>query len=257
MIDHIGIAVSDYERSKRFYEKALAPLGYKLIIETKGYAGFGLENNGGAIPSVWIHEDKNQVKPGIHIAFTASTRKMVDVFYKEAINAKGVDNGKPGLREIYHPNYYGAFILDPDKYNIEAVCHHSMQCNVTVEKIISDFVNAFDKADYKKIQGLLANNVMSYVTNPEGGVNLLKGRDAFMENINMLDVKSVSPRVDITQLLKINQNQGMVMVEVKAKRKGKTLHNHAAYLINVTNGLISEIRMVEALPAYSDEFWKS
>jgi len=124
MIDHIGIAVSDYERSKSFYIKALEPIGYKLLIEVKGFAGFGLESGGGAIASFWIHEDKSKVLPGCHIAFTSRNKQQVDDFYQKAINANGKDNGKPGLRDIYHPNYYGAFVLDPDGYNIEAVCHN-------------------------------------------------------------------------------------------------------------------------------------
>ena len=123
MIDHIGIAVSDYESSKEFYIKALAPLGYKLLMEVQGFAGFGLENGGGPIASFWLHEDKSRVASGLHIAFTAANRKMVDDFYEKAIEVGGIDHGKPGVREIYHPNYYGAFVLDPDGYNVEAVCH--------------------------------------------------------------------------------------------------------------------------------------
>lgn len=123
MIDHIGIAVSDYERSKKFYQKALAPLGYKLLMEVQGFAGFGIENSDGPIATFWMHEDKSKIFSGMHIAFNATNRKLVDEFYQEAIKANGKDNGKPGVREMYHPTYYGAFVLDPDGYNIEAVCH--------------------------------------------------------------------------------------------------------------------------------------
>jgi catechol 2,3-dioxygenase-like lactoylglutathione lyase family enzyme len=125
MIDHIGLSVSDYGRSKAFYIKALEPLGYQMLIEVQGFAGFGLGKNGGPIASFWIHEDKSKVVPGAHVAFAASDRKSVDAFYEAAIKAKGTDNGKPGLREMYHPHYYGAFVLDPDGYNIEAVCHQA------------------------------------------------------------------------------------------------------------------------------------
>ena len=123
MIDHIGIVVSDYERSKQFYRKSLDPIGYELLMEVQGFADFGLKNGSGAIASFWLHEEKIKLSARIHIAFTASSRKLVDAFYHAAINAHGLDNGKPGLREIYHPNYYGAFVLDPDGYNIEVVCH--------------------------------------------------------------------------------------------------------------------------------------
>src|SRR3990167_3416710 len=126
-----------------------------------------------------------------------------------------------------------------------------------IEKIISDFVHAFAQTDYEKLEKLLAVDVISYVTNAQGGVNMLKGRDALIQSIQAVDYKSVKPDISITQLLKINENQGMVMVEIKAQRKGKTLHNFAAHLINTKQDLISEIRIVEALPAYSDEFWKN
>ena len=122
MIDHIGIAVSDYERSKVFYQTALAPLGYVLQMEVEGFAGFGLEDDAGAIASFWIHQD-DAILPSTHFAFRATTHTMVDDFYAAALRARGTDNGKPGLREIYTPTYYAAFILDPDGYNIEAVCH--------------------------------------------------------------------------------------------------------------------------------------
>lgn len=124
MIDHIGIEVSDYEIAKQFYIKALAPLGYKLLMEVSGFAGFGSEQNAGPIAIFWMHQGNNPSQK-IHIAFTAKNRKIVDEFYHTAIRAGGRDNGKPGIREIYHPNYYGAFVLDPDGNNIEAVCHQA------------------------------------------------------------------------------------------------------------------------------------
>ena len=124
MIDHIGFSVSDYARAKRFYEQALAPLGYTLIMEVQQpendapAAGFGIDKK----PDFWIGGEGGLNKP-VHIAITAKTRAAVDAFYKAAMAAGGKDNGAPGLRPHYHPNYYGAFVLDPDGHNIEAVCH--------------------------------------------------------------------------------------------------------------------------------------
>ncbi|MCW5588341.1 MAG: VOC family protein [Legionellales bacterium] len=123
MIDHIGITVSDYKKSVAFYKAALAPLGYELIMEVQGFAGFGLRQQSGPIASLWIHQEESPIAT-THIAFRADSREVVDAFYAAAIHAGGKDNGKPGIRAIYHPNYYGAFVLDPDGYNIEAVCHH-------------------------------------------------------------------------------------------------------------------------------------
>jgi catechol 2,3-dioxygenase-like lactoylglutathione lyase family enzyme len=127
MIDHTGVGVSDYERSKRFYAQALAPLGYTLLMEVPrvhtggvGVAGFGVAPK----PDFWIHEGQAN-KPVIHIAFRAESRSLVDAFYRAAIEAGGTDNGPPGLRPHYHPNYYGAFVRDPDGHNLEAVCHEA------------------------------------------------------------------------------------------------------------------------------------
>jgi catechol 2,3-dioxygenase-like lactoylglutathione lyase family enzyme len=125
MIDHTGAAVSDFERSRRFYTQALAPLGYRLLMEPPlavtggvGVAGFGVAPK----PDFWIHAGGPN-KPPIHIAFRAASRALVDAFYRAALEAGGTDNGPPGLRPHYHPNYYGAFVRDPDGHNIEAVCH--------------------------------------------------------------------------------------------------------------------------------------
>lgn len=121
MLDHVGLSVSDYKRSKAFYLKALAPLGYGLVKEFPGaatYAGFGTPGK----PDFWI-DSQGSVSPKIHIAFAAKDRATVDAFHAAALQAGGRDNGPPGLRPDYHPNYYGAFVLDPDDYNIEVVCH--------------------------------------------------------------------------------------------------------------------------------------
>jgi catechol 2,3-dioxygenase-like lactoylglutathione lyase family enzyme len=119
VIDHIGIRVSDYERSKAFYQKALAPLGYQLFMEGSSGAGFRKET----IPDFWVK--LGTPAPSIHIAFASSDRDTVDAFHRAALAAGGRDNGAPGLRPEYHPNYYGAFVLDPDGHNIEAVCHRA------------------------------------------------------------------------------------------------------------------------------------
>jgi catechol 2,3-dioxygenase-like lactoylglutathione lyase family enzyme len=118
MIDHTGVAVTDIARSKAFYRAALAPLGYGLLMEFDEAAGFGVPPK----PDFWIGAGVFE-RAKIHIAFHAETRAHVDAFYRAAIAAGGRDNGAPGVRAHYHPNYYGAFVLDPDGYNIEAVCH--------------------------------------------------------------------------------------------------------------------------------------
>jgi catechol 2,3-dioxygenase-like lactoylglutathione lyase family enzyme len=116
VIDHIGITVTDLERSVAFYEKALAPLGYGLLKRFPGVAGFGKNDH-----TFWIAQGPKTTP--IHIAFAAERRTIVDAYHKAAIEAGGKDNGAPGVRAIYHPDYYGAFVHDPDGHNIEAVCH--------------------------------------------------------------------------------------------------------------------------------------
>ncbi len=118
MIDHMGISVSKMARSKAFYRAALAPLGYDVLMEWETFAGFGIAPK----PDFWISEGAPNVPP-VHVAFRAETRAQVDAFYKAGMAAGGRDNGAPGIRTHYHPNYYGAFVFDPDGHNIEAVCH--------------------------------------------------------------------------------------------------------------------------------------
>ena len=127
VLDHISLNVSSYARSKAFYEKALAPLGIAPIMEFGTACGFGRDGK----PDFWIGEGKaafqkpEQVKvlTPIHVSFAARSRAEVDAFYKAGLTSGGTDNGAPGLRKDYHPNYYGAFVLDPDGHNIEAVIH--------------------------------------------------------------------------------------------------------------------------------------
>jgi catechol 2,3-dioxygenase-like lactoylglutathione lyase family enzyme len=125
MLDHTGFAVSDLGQSKAFYTAALRPLGIELLLEVTAeqtgagaHAGFGA----GQKPFFWIG-DHGSPCSGVHIAFTADSRAQVDRFHQAALRAGGKSNGEPGLRPHYHANYYGAFVLDPDGNNIEAVCH--------------------------------------------------------------------------------------------------------------------------------------
>ncbi|MEZ5565741.1 MAG: VOC family protein [Gammaproteobacteria bacterium] len=120
MIDHIGLAVGDYQESKSFFCQALAPLGVELITEVEGWAGLGR----GGKPLFWFGVHTERQRP-MHIAFTAESREQVRAFYRAALAAGGQDNGPPGIRGIYHPNYYGAFVIGPDGHNIEAVCHQA------------------------------------------------------------------------------------------------------------------------------------
>jgi len=126
-LDHIGINVSDYARSKSFYEKALGPLGITAVMEFGKACGFGRAGK----PDFWIGEGATsfqkpehlKVITPIHVCFVARSRTEVDAFHKAALAAGGKDNGGPGIRAEYHPSYYGAFVLDPDGHNVEAVIH--------------------------------------------------------------------------------------------------------------------------------------
>jgi catechol 2,3-dioxygenase-like lactoylglutathione lyase family enzyme len=133
MIDHLGMPVSDLARATEFYRKALEPLGYGIVMqvsaEQTGHGaavGFGPPGKAADFqsgkPSFWIGEGE-RLGNHIHVAFLAPSRANVDAFYRAALAAGGTDNGKPGLRPHYHANYYGAFVLDLDGNNIEAVCH--------------------------------------------------------------------------------------------------------------------------------------
>jgi len=127
VIAHIGIRVSDIERSKKFYSEALKPIGYQMLREygvtptrRAASAGFGEPPRA----DLWLYQGKPN-PASAHIAFQVNRRALVDAFYHAAIAAGARDNGKPGLRLQYNPNYYGAFVLDPDGYNIEAVCRET------------------------------------------------------------------------------------------------------------------------------------
>ena len=118
IIDHVGLTITDYQRSKTFYSNILAPLGIDLIMEHDGWAGFGKLGR----PEFWL-QTKATIQKGLHIAFKAYDCEAVDAFYYAALSAGGKDNGPPGLREIIHPHYYAAYVIDCEGYNIEAVCH--------------------------------------------------------------------------------------------------------------------------------------
>jgi catechol 2,3-dioxygenase-like lactoylglutathione lyase family enzyme len=120
IIDHIGLAVSDYRKSAEFFTKALAPLGISLISEVHGWAGYGKAGKA----ELWFGEHTEVQRP-MHLAFLAENRAQVRQFYEAALQAGGSDNGPPGIREHYHPNYYGAFVIGPDGHNVEAVCHRA------------------------------------------------------------------------------------------------------------------------------------
>jgi catechol 2,3-dioxygenase-like lactoylglutathione lyase family enzyme len=126
MLDHIGIKVSNLARSKDFYRAALRPLNYELSKEIPDAAGFGVAEDAGKGTDpggdFWLIQADPPL-PRIHVAFNARARAQVDAFFAAARAAGGIDNGAPGLRPEYHPHYYAAFILDPDGYNIEVVCH--------------------------------------------------------------------------------------------------------------------------------------
>ena len=127
IIDHLTVDVSDYARSKTFYEKLLAPLGITLVMEHGPAAGFGKNGK----PELWINGSKSSFQTDahrksitpVHVALRAESRAEVDAFHAAGLSAGAEDFGAPGLRPVYHAGYYGGFVLDPDGHNVEAVCH--------------------------------------------------------------------------------------------------------------------------------------
>jgi catechol 2,3-dioxygenase-like lactoylglutathione lyase family enzyme len=121
MLDHVSIGVRDIARTKRFYDAALAPLGYECLSEGEGSLGYGRD-----AVAFWISRTDRPVpadeNSGLHFCFAAPTRKSVDAFHAGALGAGGRDNGKPGVRSDYGPSYYAAFAIDPDGYRLEAYC---------------------------------------------------------------------------------------------------------------------------------------
>jgi catechol 2,3-dioxygenase-like lactoylglutathione lyase family enzyme len=118
MLDHVKLFVSDVDRSRAFYERALQPLGYRVLLEpAPGVVGMGRD-----FPNFWLAKAEGSPTTA-HVAIRADSRSVVDEFHEAALAAGGTDNGAPGLRPQYHPTYYGAFVHDPDGNNVEAVCH--------------------------------------------------------------------------------------------------------------------------------------
>jgi catechol 2,3-dioxygenase-like lactoylglutathione lyase family enzyme len=128
MIDHLSTYAIDYERTRTFYDAVFATLGYTVQVDTttdwdesfptRRITAYGPAGKG----AFWIIESLVEYTPR-HVALTATSRAMVDAFHVAGLAAGGTDHGAPGVRPIYHPKYYGAFLLDPDGNNIEAVCH--------------------------------------------------------------------------------------------------------------------------------------
>jgi catechol 2,3-dioxygenase-like lactoylglutathione lyase family enzyme len=121
MLNHISIGARDLKRAKAFYDAVLKPLGYSCLSPGDGALGYG-----DTAAAFWVYQSKSPVPAdetsGLHVCFTAPTRKSVDAFHKAALSAGGRDNGKPGIRADYDPSYYAAFVVDPDGYRIEAYC---------------------------------------------------------------------------------------------------------------------------------------
>lgn len=118
MFDHIGLHVTNFNASVRFYTALLAPLGHVAGSVDESGAGFGPPG----APALWLYADGKPRGPGVHVAFRAADRQAVDRFHAAGVQAGGRDNGAPGLRSDYSPTYYAAFLLDPDGNNVEAVC---------------------------------------------------------------------------------------------------------------------------------------
>ena len=117
MIDHISVRAQDFAKIVDFYKAALAPIGYKVLMEFPNTAGMGADGK----PDLWIMQSDKPINP-THLAISG-LRPQIDEFYSAALSADGSDNGPPGLRADYHPNYYAAFVHDPEGNNIEVVCH--------------------------------------------------------------------------------------------------------------------------------------
>jgi len=121
MLDHISIGVRDIKRARSFYDAALKPLGYACVSDYGTMLGYGAQQ-----AALWVGETKKPVpadpESGLHVCFSAPTRASVDTFHAAALKAGGRDNGKPGIRADYGPNYYAAFVVDPDGYRLEAYC---------------------------------------------------------------------------------------------------------------------------------------
>ncbi|MBM3516328.1 MAG: VOC family protein [Alphaproteobacteria bacterium] len=135
MFDHLSLAVKDVNKSKAFYDKTLKPLGLSCVMQFPGAVGYGPSIQA---PVFWIQRPSGRAAPkgtaGAHLAFHCGSRTKVDAFYSAAIKAGAKDNGKPGVRKDYHPNYYGAFVIDSDGNRLEAVCHRPPKAKAKAAK---------------------------------------------------------------------------------------------------------------------------
>ncbi len=121
MLHHISFAVKDLEKSAAFYDSALEPLGYRRVCQAKNFIGYGIEDGKDKFAIASKGDSVSSPSSGFHLAFSAKNRDAVDLFYSAALENGGKNNGAPGLREQYGPNYYAAFVIDPDGYHVEAV----------------------------------------------------------------------------------------------------------------------------------------
>ena len=125
MLDHLSIGVRDLAKARRFYDAVLAPLGYRRLYDYEDTSGYGVAHVPGSAIPFWIGQDNRAAALSGHLSFAAPSRAAVDAFHRAALAAGGRDDGKPGLRPLYHPNYYAAFVVDPDGHKIEAVRHQA------------------------------------------------------------------------------------------------------------------------------------
>ena len=142
MFDHVVFGATDYAASKAFFVKALEPLGFAVVSE----GPLGIEMSADGKTSLCLRLKEERPAP-LHLAFVASNRRQVDAFHRAALAAGGLDNGAPGLRPRYHPNYYAAFVIGPDGHNIEAVCHAPGGPAEEIDSLIARFFSAFDNRD--------------------------------------------------------------------------------------------------------------
>jgi len=124
-----------------------------------------------------------------------------------------------------------------------------------IKSMVFDLVQAIERSDYKTVEKYFANDIKNYVTNKEGGINLVVGAQEYINALQSMNFRKVKPTLSITQIHVISNNQAMFMLEVNARKLDKTLHNFATFLIDIEGTKIVTMRMVEALPRYSDQFW--
>lgn len=147
MLDHITLAVRDFERAREFYAKALAALGHSEQMSFEDYLGFG--PRGGGIPGFWLKRADAQSTP-MHLAFRANGHEEVNAFFRAALAAGGVDDGAPGIRAHYRPDYYAAYIVDPEGHHLEVVTLHAQPKASTEERANKSVPKSGKSASSKK-----------------------------------------------------------------------------------------------------------